>query len=179
MDLRVKKTRKSIREAFIRLRSKKPLDKITVKELCDEAVINKTTFYLHYQSTYDLAETLENELIESCFANIPDEDIKDTELLVLEFYRAFSAQSELFRILFSDNRIEYLAGKANIFLRERVFKMYPSLRNDQEFNIRLTAAMYGCFYAYLEYKNEDMNEVIEYLGKIAKQIISVDASRFV
>lgn len=44
MDLRVEKTEKAIKNAFIELRSQKPLEKITVKELCAEARINKSTF---------------------------------------------------------------------------------------------------------------------------------------
>ena len=35
MDLRIEKTRQSIVNAFIALRSGKPLEKITVKELCE------------------------------------------------------------------------------------------------------------------------------------------------
>lgn len=43
MDLRVKKTRTSIINAFLTLRSKKPLERITVKELSAAAQINKAT----------------------------------------------------------------------------------------------------------------------------------------
>ena len=46
MDLRVKKTRRSIINAFLMLRANKPLEKITVKELAELAMINKATFYL-------------------------------------------------------------------------------------------------------------------------------------
>ena len=48
MDLRVEKTKRSIINAFLNLRSRKPLEKITVKELSEIAQINKATFYLHY-----------------------------------------------------------------------------------------------------------------------------------
>ena len=44
MDLRIEKTEKAIKNAFIELRARKPLEKITVKELCAEACINKSTF---------------------------------------------------------------------------------------------------------------------------------------
>ena len=47
MDLRTEKTESSIINAFIELRAKKPLEKITVKELCQLARINKSTFYAH------------------------------------------------------------------------------------------------------------------------------------
>ncbi|MBR3282470.1 MAG: TetR/AcrR family transcriptional regulator [Ruminococcus sp.] len=45
MDMRIEKTRRSIINAFLQLRAKKPLEKITVKELSALAEINKATFY--------------------------------------------------------------------------------------------------------------------------------------
>lgn len=53
-DLRVKKTKRAIRQAFERLLMTRPLSKITVTELAKEAEINKATFYLHYTDIYDL-----------------------------------------------------------------------------------------------------------------------------
>ena len=48
MDIRIEKTEKAIRNAFLELRAAKPLEKITVRELCSLACINKSTFYSHY-----------------------------------------------------------------------------------------------------------------------------------
>ena len=47
MDIRIEKTRQSIINAFIELRSHKELERITIKELCEKAQINKSTFYAH------------------------------------------------------------------------------------------------------------------------------------
>lgn len=41
MDLRAQRTRRSIINAFIELRALKPLEKITVKELSERALITK------------------------------------------------------------------------------------------------------------------------------------------
>ncbi len=38
----------AIKEAFMRLLNRKPLDKITVKEIVEECGINRNTFYYHY-----------------------------------------------------------------------------------------------------------------------------------
>ena len=80
MDLRIQKTKKSIINSFLTLRSKKPLERITVKELSNAAQINKATFYLHYKDIYDLSEALENELFVNVFKIIehPDELVSDT-----------------------------------------------------------------------------------------------------
>ena len=47
-------------EALITLLEKKDLEYITVKEICHQAGVNRSTFYLHYETTVDLVnETLE------------------------------------------------------------------------------------------------------------------------
>ena len=53
-DLRAERTDRAIRGAFLELILKKPVDRITVKELAERAEINKGTFYLHYRDIYDL-----------------------------------------------------------------------------------------------------------------------------
>lgn len=63
MDLRVKKTRRAIRSAFYELIKEKPLEKITVREIAERAEINKTTFYAHYETVYDLVDQLQQEAV--------------------------------------------------------------------------------------------------------------------
>ena len=70
MDLRIEKTKKSIRNAFIELRTKKPLEKITVKELCALACINKSTFCSHYEDIYARSEAMEQETVASIISGI-------------------------------------------------------------------------------------------------------------
>ena len=43
-------------EALLLLLEKKDYDRITVKEICEKAGVNRTTFYLHYESVNDLLE---------------------------------------------------------------------------------------------------------------------------
>lgn len=43
-------------EAFIYLLEKKDIEYITVKEICHKAGVNRSTFYLHYESINDLVE---------------------------------------------------------------------------------------------------------------------------
>lgn len=52
-DLRVRKTKKALFEAFLQLLSVKPFDEITVNELCDTAGIRRATFYKHYADKFD------------------------------------------------------------------------------------------------------------------------------
>ena len=85
MDLRIERTRKCIKDAFIELRKTKPIEKITIKELAVLASINKATFYSHYTDIYDLSEQLEKETISSIVEKIPHIDC-----LILFLFRDFS-----------------------------------------------------------------------------------------
>lgn len=47
-------------EALVALLNQKPFEFITVKEICNQAGVNRSTFYLHYETIGDLlAETVE------------------------------------------------------------------------------------------------------------------------
>ncbi len=61
-DHRIRVTKMLIRRAFTDLLSRKPIQSISVKELCALAGINRGTFYAHYTDIYDLQEKLEDEM---------------------------------------------------------------------------------------------------------------------
>lgn len=63
-DARVRYTRSVIEEQFLAQLREKPLNQITVKELCQRCGINRATFYKHYQDIYDLMLTLEETVLE-------------------------------------------------------------------------------------------------------------------
>lgn len=55
-DLRVVKTLKQIDGALLDCLQEAPFEKITVEQLCQAALINRSTFYKYYTSKYDLME---------------------------------------------------------------------------------------------------------------------------
>ncbi len=69
IDLRVRRTRKMLWEALLRLIETRPFDSLTVQEICDEAMIHRTTFYKHFEDKYHLISFGLGE-IEDVFADI-------------------------------------------------------------------------------------------------------------
>ena len=134
MDLRIQRTRKNIRDAFIELRSRKPIEKITVKELAEAAFINKATFYQHYEDLYDLSESMEDELIDNIIGSIPHPDtlLDDPEQATLEIFGAFSSQTRLLDILFSGSRRSVLIGKLESRIRDLMLRKYPDYEGNLE-----------------------------------------------
>ena len=62
-DRRIVKTRRALREALLDLIEEKGLDRVTVKELCERANLNRGTFYLHYRDVYDLLEQYTDDVL--------------------------------------------------------------------------------------------------------------------
>ena len=63
-DIRVIQTRKNIIHSFLALLAKKPLEEISVTEICAGANCSRNTFYLHYPYKEALYNSLIDELIE-------------------------------------------------------------------------------------------------------------------
>lgn len=104
MDIRVKKTKKAIKEAFYELRSSQSPEKIKVKDLCTLAQINKTTFYKYYQDIYDLNSELEREAF-TCFQNdfqVCDRLFSDPEAFIRGIPAALRSQWNLIYPIFHD-----------------------------------------------------------------------------
>ena len=159
MDIRIEKTRQSIINAFIELRSHKELERITIKELCEKAQINKSTFYAHYQDIYHLSDTL------------------DTAFFSRELFMGFLAKDSLIGILFSGSRSKCLVQKIEAALKELVFGAYPQYRDDKDINIMLTYILYGCYYAFYENRKYGdvpvLSSITELTGKTAQAALKM------
>ncbi|GAA4071660.1 TetR/AcrR family transcriptional regulator [Nonomuraea soli] len=53
-DLRVRRTRKLLREALIELVGERGYDTVTVRDIAERAMVNRATFYAHFDDKYDL-----------------------------------------------------------------------------------------------------------------------------
>lgn len=56
VDLRVQRTRRLLREAFMSLMSQKDFQSITVRDIAEQAQVHRTTFYDHFVDKYELLE---------------------------------------------------------------------------------------------------------------------------
>ena len=54
-----------LKESFINLLGKKDISEITIKEICENADINRATFYTHYSDQYDLLRKIEDEFLDN------------------------------------------------------------------------------------------------------------------
>ena len=72
----VRNTKKRLRSSLMILLKEKPASKVTVKELCELADINRGTFYYHYTDIFDMIKNIEEEFFNDFYKLI--EPMKDT-----------------------------------------------------------------------------------------------------
>ncbi len=82
LDLRVRRTYKLLRDALTVLLRQKSFDRITVREICDQAMVRRTTFYQHFEDKQDflvwfIREMQKDFISRSSVERDPDRTIED------------------------------------------------------------------------------------------------------
>lgn len=67
-DLRVIKTKRSLSQSLYGLIEKQAFSTITIKQICDLALVHRTTFYKHFHDKYDLLIYLITDLTKDYFS---------------------------------------------------------------------------------------------------------------
>lgn len=173
MDIRIEKTQKAIKNAFLELRSHKNLEKITVRELCTLACINKSTFYSHYEDIYALAETMEADTITEVIRNVyrqQENPIQNPDIFTRNMFLALTSSNALIKILFSGKEKSHLGDCLETELKKLIWQKYPEYKNDTEKNILLSCCIQGCFHAYLNNPDEDIDTLIRISEMIVRRL---------
>lgn len=111
-------SRMVIEEAFLKELRQKPLDKISVVDICKQANVNRSTFYSHYLDIYDLMDQVADRFFENLFhkcvdqLGAPDPDRKGNAGRFIEQALQVSLeQKELCRLLIGNTHRTAFVGK--------------------------------------------------------------------
>lgn len=128
-DKRIRYTKLFLKESLIRLMQAKPISRITVKELCEEAEINRATFYAHYQDQYDLLQQTEQELIDDvnrcidALVESPNED--RLKQVTLEIIKIIDANLDCVRVLWGRNGDMKFQEKMTQIFHDQFIRLLP------------------------------------------------------
>ncbi len=112
-------------EALITLLEKKDFEYITIKEICEVAGVNRSTFYLHYENTSDLLKETTRYILDKHFASYS----ADTKNISLRFENC--EQKDLVFIT-ADYLIPYLTFiKENQRIFKVTIKQFSSMNMDE------------------------------------------------
>ena len=125
IDRRVKYTKMVLKNSLIEILNEKPIEKVTVKEICEHADVNRGTFYSHYSDQFDLYNNVIDELLNGIFERLGNlmedgltrEHVHESITSVFEFIQE---NYKLVKVLL-DGRIEYNIEKR---IRDVVKRIY-------------------------------------------------------
>ncbi|MBM7578018.1 TetR/AcrR family transcriptional regulator [Jeotgalibacillus terrae] len=177
LDHRKKYTRMVLKESLISLLSHKPISSVTVKEICELADINRSTFYTHYQDHFDLLGHIEDEIVEDMnryllrySTELDEEALKITEK-ILEYMIEHKA---VIRALLSNNGSTAFEKKVMELTRRY---MMNNLMNDN--GVRQAESTYlsifvvsGAIHVIKEWISNDMDQPPEKLAVLINSFVN-------
>ena len=106
-DLRIIKTKNNLYNALIDLMKDKSFEEIKVSDICSKALINRSTFYAHYEDKYELLEDCIKDLKDSLSNELKkNQSISSTKEYYIEMIKLFLNHIE-------EKRDSYLAIAIN------------------------------------------------------------------
>ena len=81
-DLRIVKTQNALRDALVTLMKDKQFEEIKISDICNTALVNRSTFYAHYEDKYELLV----DIINSLKINLLDDLDKNKKILNTKEY---------------------------------------------------------------------------------------------
>ena len=164
-------------EALLVLLEKKDYEFITVKEICVKAGVNRSTFYLHYDSINDLlVETIEmiNKKFHQSFDlnNIGEETYFITTKYLIPYLEFVKNNKRIFRLVHE---------KPEIFNSKHVFsKMYETIFSPilSKYNVSEDKKEYiftfytqGVLSIVLKWLSNDCNDDLEKISNIITELV--------
>ncbi|MBE4909178.1 TetR/AcrR family transcriptional regulator [Bacillus luteolus] len=133
LDLRVIRTKESIKNALIELIEEKGFEALTVKDITTRAKINRGTFYSHYYDKYDLMVKCEEEVVKEMenkiIKNIPkviaglDTNTPNTIpfTFLVPFFEFINQNRGLMKALLGPRGDLSFQTKLKVFMRKALF----------------------------------------------------------
>ncbi|HHV59731.1 MAG TPA: TetR/AcrR family transcriptional regulator [Clostridiaceae bacterium] len=176
LDRRAKYTRMVLKESLINLLEKKDISKITIKEICDDADINRATFYSHYNDQYDLLRKIEDELLNNVSDYIEAlykaDNSRDDVSLVEEIFEYIKQNGKLCRLLLNER------GDLN-FQKKVMMLVYDRIVNELTDNNNITKEDAECIYSFFitgcvglvqKWLNDGMKKSARYMAEMVMKL---------
>ncbi len=122
MDLRVRRTQKLLWEALMALLAEKEFEAISVKDICERAMVHRTTFYKHYEDKYNLLLKGMFEIYDTLAAeaDVPLDAFAsdDAPPVFVGFFEHVEKHQHFYRLMLCGDGISKFQGLLRTYLAE-------------------------------------------------------------
>lgn len=135
LDTRVRFTKAVLQQALLKILQTKHIDKVTIKELCEEAKVNRGTFYLHYATPNDLLMEIEQQFIDENMARFNPYFNEGYETSYMaNLFASILKNRELCRIIMGKNGNPRFIERIQMMIRPSIIdgwcKEFPKYRRE-------------------------------------------------
>jgi len=173
-DLRVIKTKKILYETLIELMKTKTFEEIKVSDICTKALINRSTFYAHYEDKYELLLEFINSLKEEFINELSkNKNILNTREYYLEMIRLFldhiENKKDIYNAIMINNRNSIMMDILSSVANNEVIKKMESSNISTKVPANIIAKFYlgGVLNLGIEWLRDtnkySKEEIIKYL----------------
>lgn len=165
---RVSMTKRIIKDTFIEMLEKKNIQKIYVRELCETADINRSTFYKYYESQYDLLAEMQNDLLVQI-----EEKCKDTDNIkgLNNILHYLNNNKKMYKIIFNAN-IDPTFPKKLLNLPIITEILNSKMSSKTETKYKKTYILEGGYHVILEWLNNNCKEPVEEITEVLMKYIN-------
>jgi AcrR family transcriptional regulator len=175
-DVRIRYTKMIIRDSFVQALKSQPVNKISVKEICELAEINRTTFYKYYTDCFDLLKQIEDELIVELQQLVNETRNKNLSDVFVKILSKMRESGSLYMALFSENGDSSFPSRIFNLCYEQIappIETSSASKIEQEWLYYFMA--YGCSGVINHWAGngmkEDIYEVAKYVDKLSKKLL--------
>lgn len=168
-----KKTEEKIISSTLALMAQLPFEKITVRRICEEGQINRSTFYAHFIDVYDLLEKIELFLRKELEQSYMSTGMKQkgvnpfSQESLHTFLHYIHSHEHIYRVLFAN--MSTLPEHLYFPYREKLFDSFTPNRNmqtQQELTYYFTGFQGGMYMIIRKWLERSCQEPEEEIAKI-------------
>lgn len=132
----VTRTRNSIKNAYLILSLKMPLNKITVTSIIEEVQISRATFYAYFQDIIQLREKVEQDYIDNKLDFLKDMDFKKLSEnpypVLIEGFKMFRNNAKYIRGLTDSGKDDSFFNRYKVIMKEKLSQYTYLPQNDMQ-----------------------------------------------
>jgi len=119
-NLRVRRTKKLLREALIALIEERGFEAITVGELTERAMVSRAAFYRNYQDKYDLVERIFEEAMSTLLNAVGELGQEHPPEIWVTFFEHIAEYERLYRALMGSKGSPWFVRKMRAALSDLI-----------------------------------------------------------
>ena len=175
-DRRVTLTKRMLKDALIDLLREVDIYHVSIRELCQRADVNRTTFYKYYGSQFDLLADMENDLL-AFLSKIVTENASDPEKIIEAACGYMENHLEFGRMIINNNVDPLFPQKlfSLAAIREVSLQEFSGLQDESSMEYLYNYVTYGAYRIICVWLNKEQREPPEKIADLLIRFIQMES----